>query len=434
MAKDPATRHSSASELVQDLTRCFARPPAEPFTDSETALRAAEPAPAAATAATPDLTTPGPTAPVAAPRVPTALRAPPPARPAPAARAPRRRAPVPLVAGAGLVVLVVAGFLVGSAMSGDDSAPQRGAPIVAGDLSARGPAAWKRADEPVKVKGLTLREAASVAPDRTGEGTSITIGKSRGTGSTLLPPALVRQLDEPAPSPKRVELGGDLQALRYSGLGPQGLESGTLRLYVAPIVGGVATVQCVEPADVVPGSTTAACDQTAASLELRKGKALPLGPDEGYQRTLDRVVKRLNGATKGQAATLRGADTPGAQARAADSLRASYRSAARSLRGATANPQVTGANKRIIAALEGLAGRYEQLATAARADDAAAYGKARFFIEHGAEERLRPRAPRGRRLTTPRARRRGGTPAGRGSPRASATWRSCPPSRRSARA
>ncbi|MEA2408744.1 MAG: hypothetical protein QOE69_2863, partial [Thermoleophilaceae bacterium] len=118
------------------------------------------------------------------------------------------------------------------------------------------------------------------------------------------------------------------------------------------------------------------------------GEPFPLAPDRGYAADLKRAITRLNGATRGQAAALRRADTAAAQARAAGKLRASYRKAASSLRGATANPQVSGANANVVAALVAVGGAYERRATAAGTADPAAYASARSQIAKG-DARLR---------------------------------------------
>ena len=74
-------------------------------------------------------------------------------------------------------------------------------------------------------------------------------------------------------------------------------------------------------------SLTDACDRTAASLEV-DGRSYPLGPDKAYQGKLDAVIERLNKATKSGADDLRGADSPAAQAKAADSMQTAYGKAA----------------------------------------------------------------------------------------------------------
>jgi hypothetical protein len=381
MAKDPVARQSSAGELIGDVERAFAtraQPTAEPARPAPVAPAIEPPMPPGTRISAPegapvsaDRTKAGPTAP--APR-------PPAARPVGPRAGPARRSPASLpLLGAGALALVVAGgFLIGKSTSGDDeSPPAGGAEVLAGRLSVQAPAGWTQAPQPEEILGL--RAAASILPEGTqGEG-SVTVGMSNATGPALLPKSLVKE----APDPKAVELG-ELEALRYSKLEP-GSGEAELRVYAAPVTGGAATIACALPASAVQ-SFLADCDRIAASLELRKGEPLPLGPDREYERKLDKAITALNQSTRGRVAALRRADTAAGQAEAASSLQGAYRKAARSLRNATNNPQVS--NGAIVAALNGLASTYGRLATAARAENEAAYAAARRKIADG-EQRVR---------------------------------------------
>jgi hypothetical protein len=383
MAKDPETRQSSASELIGDVERTFgtrAQSTAEPVRPVVVpAPPAAEPpAPPGAHISAPggapisaDRTAAGPTAPAPQPAAP---------RPRGPGPAPARRSPASLpLLGAGALALVVAGgFLIGKTTAGDDETPPAGAePVSAGDLSVQAPAGWSEASQPADI--LDLRRAATILPGGTEGGGSVTVGTSTATGPALLPKSLVKR----APDPTAVELG-ELKALRYSKLEPGNGES-DLRLYVAPFTGGVATVACPLPEEAAR-SFVADCDRIAGSLELGKGEPIPLGPDKEYERALGKAIKTLNKSAKGSAAALRSADTARGQAQAASSLRAAYSKAARSLRNATDNPQVP--NDAIVAALTGLANAYGRLATAARAENEAAYEAARRTIADG-KDRLK---------------------------------------------
>jgi hypothetical protein len=274
--------------------------------------------------------------------------------------------------------VVAGGFLIGKATAGDDEAPPTGADTVsAGDLSVQAPPGWSEASQPADILGL--RRAATILPGGTEGGGSVTVGTSTATGPALLPKGLVKT----APDPTAVELG-DLKALRYSTLKPGNGES-DLRLYVAPFTGGVAAVACPLPEEEARSFVTH-CDRIAGSLELRKGEPIPLGPDNDYERALDKAITTLNKSAKGSAAALRNADTARGQAQAARSLRATYRRAAGSLRNVTDNPQVS--NAAIVAALNALANAYGRLATAAQAENEAAYAAARARIADG-EKRLK---------------------------------------------
>ena len=365
MAKDPAARQSSASELIEDVERLFG-------TRAESTAESVLPAPPVQP---PVAEPPAPRgAPVSADRTAAGPTAPAPRPAAPPRAAPTRRrttVPLPLLGAGAIALVVVAGFLIGKSTSADDSPPARGAEVTAGRLSVRAPAGWTKAPQPEQILGL--RPAASISREGAESDASVTVGMSDATGPALLPQALVKK----APDPKAVELG-ELAALRYANLAPGNGEA-ELRVYVAPVTGGVAAVACVLP-------TNADCDRIAASLELREGEPIPLGPDKAYERKLDKAITTLNKSAQRQGAALRQADTAAGQAEAARALQAAYRKAARSLRGATDNPQVS--NAPVVAALNGLASAYGRLAAAARAEDETGYAAARGRIA-GGEKRLR---------------------------------------------
>jgi Protein kinase domain len=382
MAKDPAARQASAGELIEDVERLFG-------TRAESTAESVLPAPRAQPPVAEPPGTPiaaGGGAPVSADRTAAGPTAPAPSPPAPrpaarqrAADQRRSSAALPLLGAGALALVVAGGFLIGKSSSGDDeSPPARGVAVTAGALGVQAPAGWKRADQPDQIAGLSLRRAASILPGGTAGAGSVTVGMSNATGPALLPASVARK----APDPEAVELG-ELQALRYPNF--KAGNEGQLRVYAAPVTGAVATVACALPDDAV-GTFVADCDRIAASLQLRRGEPIPLGPDKGYERKLDKAIGTLNQSTKGRAAALRKADTAAAQAQAATALEGAYRKAARSLRGATDNPQVS--NGAVVAALNDLANAYGRLATAARAEDEAAYGAARGRIRDG-EQRLK---------------------------------------------
>jgi len=380
MAKDPAARQSSASELIEDVERLFGTrvestaesvlpaPPVQPPVAEPPATHIAGPGGAPVSA---DRTAAGPTAPAPRPAAPRP-RGP---RPSPTRRSP---ASLPLLGAGALALVVAGGFLIGKATGGDDGTPPASADTVsAGDLSVQAPAGWSEAAQPADILGL--RPAATILPGGTEGGGSVTVGKSKVTGPALLPKSLVKG----APNPTAVELGS-LEGLLYSKLEPGNGES-DLRLYVAPFTGGVATVACPLPEEEARAFVDD-CDRIAASLELRKGKPIPLGPDKDYERELHKAISTLNKSVKGSAAALRNADTARGQAEAASSLQAAYRKAARRLSDATDNPQVP--NAAIVAALNSLANGYGRLAKAAQVENEPAYAAARGRISDG-QQRLK---------------------------------------------
>jgi hypothetical protein len=378
MAKNPAERYGSATELIEETERALARGSDPAAQEQETALSARErtapsptaPAPAGATAASP------------AEAAPPAARAPaPPAARAPAAppaprqpRAARSPAALPLLGAGALALVVAGGFLIGKSTAKDDDTPaaEQGAAVTAGNLSVSAPSGWKRAQRTVRgVPGLS--QDVSIVP--TGDAlASITIGTSQARPPTLLPRGLVSGTPS---KPNAVKLG-DLQALQYEELERK---SDSVRAYAAPLSGGaVATIACVLKPDATQAEVDA-CDATAASLTLTSGEPGTL--EMGYARKLDKTIAQLNATTRKQAKKLAAATTSSAQASAATALRGAYRKAAAQLRHATAEPQLAASNAKVVSALDGLAADYGRLAKAARAENSAAYGSAQQDIEAG---------------------------------------------------
>jgi hypothetical protein len=380
MAKNPAERHGSASELIEETERALARGSDPAAQEQETALSARE-----RTAPSPTAPAPSPAAPSpAAPPAGTAAAAAPPGTP-PAARAPatpgvrrpragRSPAALPLLGAGALALVVAGGFLIGKSTAKDDDpqAPRQGAAVTAGNLSVRAPSGWKTAQRSVRgVPGLS--QDVSIVP--AGEAlASITIGTSQARPPTLLPRGLV---SGSPPKPNAVALG-DLEALQYEEIERQ---RDSVRVYAAPLSGGaVATVACVLKPDATQ-SEVDACDGTAASLTLTSGEPGTL--DMGYAAKLDKTIAQLNATTRKQASALAKATTSSAQASAATALQTAYRKAAAQLRHATAEPQLAASNAKVVAALDGLAADYGRLAKAARGENSAAYGRAQQDIESG---------------------------------------------------
>jgi serine/threonine-protein kinase len=378
MAKNPAERHGSASELIEETERALARGSDPAAQEQETALSvrdrtapsptAPAPTPAPATAASP----PAAAAPPAA-RAPAAAAPPAPATP-PGARAARSPAALPLLGVGALVLVVAGGFLIGKSMAKDEDPPaaKQGAAVTAGNLSARAPSGWKAAQRTVRgVPGLS--QDVSIVP--TGDAlASITIGTSRARPPTLLPRGLVSG----SPSkPNAVQLG-ELEALQYEELERK---SDSVRVYAAPLSGGaVATVACVLKPDATQAEVDT-CDATAASLTLNAGAPGTL--DMGYSGKLDKTIAKLNATTRKRASALAKATTSPAQASAATALQGAYRKAAAQLRHATAEPSLAASNAEVVSALDGLAAGYGRLAKAARAENSAAYGRAQQDIDTG---------------------------------------------------
>ena len=174
---------------------------------------------------------------------------------------------------------------------------------------------------------------------------------------------------------------GALQAYRYKALKPKGV-NGTLTVFATPTTNGVVTVACVTPPGAT-GSFPTDCERVAATLRLAGAKPYSLGPSDAYAGTLRRTIARLDTASAPAARRLQRADTPAAQASAADALAAAYRSASRRLARVSVSPVVEGANTRIAAAMTRIAGGYTSAASAARAGDTDGYNAAGRAITRG---------------------------------------------------
>jgi hypothetical protein len=194
------------------------------------------------------------------------------------------------------------------------------------------------------------------------------------SGPALLPAPLLARLPGEAPDGEPVRLGR-LQALRYEGLAPRGLD-GRLQLYAVPTDGGVATVACSAPAGAAGENFLSDCEGVATTLELAGAGAYPLGPSPAYARRLRTVLTTLGRARRSGTARLRQADTPDAQAAAADALESAHLRAARALEDAEVSPADAAAHRLLTHALEGTALSYKRAADAARAGDEDAYAAA----------------------------------------------------------
>ena len=403
MAKLPADRYASAGELIADAGAAFggeqaaptalapqAPPPAAGPTEivpagERTVTRRAQPAPAPGAATTLRAGAPaaatapggaaaaGATAP-AGPAAPTAPAAAPPAE--------RRRGltggMLALVAVLG-VAAAAAGYLIGSG-GGDSEEPSEPftSSASAGTVGLSFPAGWQRVSEPPGIPGMRFDDPLVLEPQGQGRA-RLVAGQVPASGPALLPTQFLGRLPGGAPTGEPVRLNR-LQALRYEGLTPQGVD-GQLQVYAVPTDRGVATVACTAPAGAAGDDFRRDCEGVATTLKLAGATAYPLGPSPAYARRLRTVLTTLGPAQRSGAARLRRADTPEAQAAAADALESAYLRAARALEDAKVSPADAAANRALAHALEGTALAYQRAAGAARAGDEDPYSAAGRALE-----------------------------------------------------
>jgi hypothetical protein len=354
MAKAPKERYATCTAMVAAaraallsgsvvapaaVTRAHASPSAPA---GATRVNAGRPALAAPALAAPPLA-----APTAADWAPAPAPAPSaPARPAVAARN------VPRLALAGLlmVVVAVAGYVAGQ--SGGDAAPQAAKLASNADLELHYGSRWAPGATADTVPGLTLSQPITL---RSGDG-SLVAGRIANPGLGLLPAGLK------ASATDAVWLGGT-PALRHVGVPGRGGAPATV--FVVPTDRGAEAIACV-------GVATAGCEAVAATVHLRGSTALAIEPSKAYAVALGKLLRdqsRRESADRRALARAATGSAQGAVAASAARAQATLAARARQLRPDMART----ANDAVIGAIAGIARGYERLATAARAQDAAAY-------------------------------------------------------------
>jgi tRNA A-37 threonylcarbamoyl transferase component Bud32 len=308
---------------------------------------------------------------------------------------PRRRRGLAL--GAAALALAVVALAVGALTgtgSGSSPDPRRAANR---DLSLDVPSGWTVA-RPGRsgVLGLPLADPVVLTPAGSGDGESVTVGRSAARGKTLLPPGL-RPAAVGAASGTPVSLGS-LQGLRYQDLRSPG-SGESLTVFVVPASTGVATVAC---RPYRRGTEFAQlCQQLASSLRLTRGEAFPLGPSPRLEVALRRELADLNQQRGALREKLRNADGAAGQATAASELAAAFRHAARRLARPHVTPQSAAGLAALVAALRSTRDAYKSLASAARREDSGGFAGAKAAVsesEAAVDRRLRGLRPLGYRV------------------------------------
>jgi hypothetical protein len=195
---------------------------------------------------------------------------------------------------------------------------------------------------------------------------------------SLVPRALRRLVRDLGERPRATRLAG-FRAWRYAGLlGRNG--SDVLDVTVLPSSAGTLGVGCIWPLGAA--SATADCASSIRSVSMRDAAIFVPSPDLALSLTLPDVLTALDRARVRGRAALRGADTPGGQARFALRLARAHREAAASLRLVAAR-----AGASLLDALTNTAGAYAALARAARTGEASHFRAVRRTVE-AAEARL----------------------------------------------
>jgi hypothetical protein len=264
-----------------------------------------------------------------------------------------------------LCLLLIAAVMLGSLTSGgSEAAPER--TVGGGGLAFDVPSGWivqRRGRNPIE--GLPLADP-TVLDKRGGGAGAIAIGFSPATSETLLPVALQEAGKVRGGVPVAL---GELEALRYRGL-PQAGSKAELAAFVVPTSRGVATVACRPDDD---RELFRSCQEVAASLELTRGNAFPLGPSPRLAAALRRQLKTLGERRATLRKRLQTAGGASGQAAAASGLAAAFRRTARALAGLEVTPQSAAALAAFVTALRRTRDGYKSLATAAAHEDPARY-------------------------------------------------------------
>jgi hypothetical protein len=368
MAKQPEDRFATASELMAAATAALGRDTA--------AAPVATPGGAGATAPS---AIPGGAPKGAATRLagaPTAPAGVPPARDAATAPAAERRGPFILVAALAAAALAAAGFVAGGSGS-EDTGIEFDRSASAGSLAVSFPSPWERLTEQPQVPRIELSDPLVVASGPDGR---LEAGLVAAGGPTLLPEGFRKLLPEAPPRGEPVRLG-KLQAYRYAGLEPKGVDR-PLTLYTVPTSGGVATIVCSARGQGA-AELLDECEAAATTLELSGVKAFALGPNQAYADSLAEVLGELGAARIGGEGALRRAGTQDDQGAAAARLADAYAAASRALARVRVSPADAEANSALVAGLRQTAGAYRRAASAARQGAAAAYAAARADVRRG---------------------------------------------------
>jgi hypothetical protein len=211
-------------------------------------------------------------------------------------------------------------------------------------------------------------------------GTRLVAGMLPVTSSTLLPSGFVRRT-RAVVRPEISELGQGVEAYHYVALAAAGAH-GLVDVYAVPTTAGVATIACVAgPGNVWPDSD---CSRTAATLKLRRGRALRLGPDAAFRQRLPAAILALEDARQRARAQL-ATRVPERQAAAASELATAYQAQGAAL--APLAPASRPRSRELVRELAGAGRAYRAVVSALKAADAAAFRERQHAV-HASERRI----------------------------------------------
>ncbi len=299
-----------------------------------------------------------------------------------AVSAPPRRSRLPLVAGAALIGLAIAGFS-GRTLQ-PEPAPAAETTIGAGrGVTLHLDGRWT----PMKVPHLPVfRFGEAVAA--TSNSAVVVAGRAPSAGQQLISGRARASLPAAAREPKPVVVAGR-SALRYGFTAKVGLTQEVLAL---PLARDALVVRCTGLAS----DLSSTCAQAVADLELRDGVLQPLAPTAGTAGQLRDAVSRLAEERHHQRSLIAAAGNKRELATAAERLATANRTFARRLTALSITAQDAPSVERAASAARRAADAYSRLAGASTAS---VWGADRAQVDH--RERQLADAVRGlRRLRT----------------------------------
>jgi len=261
-----------------------------------------------------------------------------------------------------LAALWLLGFFAGRLAHREPAEAARGV-AVGGVIALSFPAdEWSAVQEPPDIPGLTLDDPVVLTWAEEGAAT-LAAGLGReARGPRLLPPELLALLER-TPRREAVRLGS-ITALRYRNLEHRRAR-GELTVYAIPTTRGVATIAC-HAAGPDAREGLAACEAVATTISLRGAQALPLGANERYATAVNTALAALDEQRRDGRRALAEAKTRAAQGRAADGLAGVFAATASALDRAAPGPVEQGVHRALVASLRRTAEAYTALAAGAR--------------------------------------------------------------------
>jgi hypothetical protein len=294
----------------------------------------------------------------------------------------RRRRSLPLIGVPLLVVVALAGYLLGHRHSPAPPSPAIGATsrIVSGaDVLLEFPSSWQHTRSVPVIPGLVLTREIALAAAGTHEQAGLISGQlPAGEPSPL--PAAFRQGLRGVPRTQLLNFVGG-QAYKYSQLNIAGYPpTQTLNLYVIPNPGnGPTAIGCY--AAKAYAAILAECEQIIAKVTLVGASQFDLTPDANYAARLGGLIRSLDSERLALRRQMRASKTPVALAALARTLAAKLAAVATGLTPLEPPIAAGGAQAALGSAIIAAESAYRALGVIAKQERLSAYAPALARVE-----------------------------------------------------